>query len=161
MAFRSELAVGAALLLLACPLHVYADKLQFTSIPPGATVELDGVSIGTTPCEKDFPGGYFHKTKTSYGTRLEHPLVARISLPGYATKELTLTDGPQNWLSLNGRSHGSIGCSRPIISMSSYVLFRRLSPAKSSPGFPIAAREFSQSFRSKNLYARPSPQSFI
>ncbi len=97
---------GVVLLLLACPGRSHADKLQFTSNPAGATVELDGVAIGTTPGEKDFPGGYFHKTKTSYGTRLEHPLVARISLAGYATKELTLTEGPQNWLSLNGRAHG-------------------------------------------------------
>jgi S1-C subfamily serine protease len=106
MASRSQLVAGAAFLLLACPTRGYADKLQFTSNPGGATVEIDGVTIGTTPCEKDFPGGYFHKTKTSYGARLEHPLVARISLAGYATKELTLTEGPQNWISLNGRSRG-------------------------------------------------------
>jgi S1-C subfamily serine protease len=106
MASRSQLVAGAAFLLLACPTRVRADKLQFTSNPGGATVEIDGVTIGTTPCEKDFPGGYFHKTKTSYGARLEHPLVARISLAGYATKELTLTEGPQNWISLNGRSRG-------------------------------------------------------
>src|SRR5712664_3090686 len=106
MASRSELSFCAALLLFAWPARAFADKLQFTSNPSGATVELDGVAIGTTPCEKDFPGGYFHKTKTSFGARLEHPLVARISLTGYATKELTLTEGPLNWLSLNGRSHG-------------------------------------------------------
>ena len=76
------------------------------AIPAGRPSKIDGVTIGTTPCEKDFPGGYFHKTKTSYGARLEHPLVARISLAGYATKELTLTEGPQNWVSLNGRSRG-------------------------------------------------------
>ncbi|MGB2898764.1 MAG: trypsin-like peptidase domain-containing protein [Candidatus Acidiferrum sp.] len=106
MASRSGVSICAVLLLLACPARGYADKLQFTSNPSGATVELDGVAIGTTPCEKNFPGGYFHKTKTSFGARLEHPLVARISLTGYATKELTLTEGPLNWLSLNGRSHG-------------------------------------------------------
>jgi hypothetical protein len=33
-------------------------------------------------------------------------MVARISRVGYATKELTLTEGPINWVSLNGRSHG-------------------------------------------------------
>jgi len=32
--------------------------------------------------------------------------VARISLAGYATKELTLTEGPLNWISLNGRNRG-------------------------------------------------------
>ena len=106
MAFRSELSLCAALILLACPTRALADKLQITSNPSGATVELDGVAAGITPFEKDFPGGYFHKTRTSMGARLEHPLVARISLTGYATRELTLTEGPMNWVSLNGRNHG-------------------------------------------------------
>ena len=106
MAFRSELTVFAALLLFTCSSGALAEKLQITSNPSGAAVELDGVGVGTTPFEKDFPGGYFHKTKTFFGSRLEHPLVARISLAGYATKELTLTEGPMNWISLNGRSHG-------------------------------------------------------
>src|SRR5713101_4394210 len=106
MASRSGISMCAVVLLLACPARGYAEKLRFTSNPSGATVELDGVAIGTTPCEKDFPSGYFHKTKTSFGARLEHPMVARISLVGYATKELTLTEGPMNWVSLNGRSHG-------------------------------------------------------
>jgi S1-C subfamily serine protease len=103
---RSELTLCAALILLVCPLRASAEKLQITSAPPGATVELDGVTAGTTPFEKDFPGGYFHKTKTSMGARLEHAMVARISLAGYATKELTLTEGPMNWISLNGRNRG-------------------------------------------------------
>src|SRR5882672_214455 len=83
----------------------HADKLQITSTPPGATVELDGVLEGTTPFEKDFPGGYFHRTKTSMGSRLEHSLVARVSLAGYATREIQLTEGPMNWVALNGRNH--------------------------------------------------------
>ena len=106
MASRSELCLCAALFLLACPSRAAADKLQITSNPSGATVELDGLAVGTTPFEKDFPGGYFHKTRTSLGSRLEHPMVARISLSGYATKELTLTEGPMNWISLNGRNRG-------------------------------------------------------
>jgi hypothetical protein len=40
-------------------------------------VELDGVSVGATPLEKKFPGGYFHRTKTKFGQRLEHPMVRR------------------------------------------------------------------------------------
>src|SRR5712692_11379640 len=105
MASRSEFFYCAALVLLACP-SVLADKLQITSTPPGATVELDGVAAGTTPFEKDFPGGYFHKTRTSMGARLEHPVVARLSLAGYASKEIKLTEGPMNWISLNGRNRG-------------------------------------------------------
>src|SRR6267154_5191162 len=106
MASRSELVLCTLMVLLACPSRSNADKLQITSTPPGATVELNGVSIGNTPLEKDFPGGYFHKTRTSMGSRLEHPVVARVSLVGYATKELTLTEGPMNWISLNGRNRG-------------------------------------------------------
>lgn len=33
-------------------------------------------------------------------------MVARISLAGYSTKEIQLTDGPIHWIGLNGRSHG-------------------------------------------------------
>ena len=106
MASHSELRLCATLLLLVCPTRALAEKLQITSNPSGATVEIDGVALGSTPFEKDYPGGYFHKTHTAFGARLEHALVARISLAGYATKELTLTVGPMNWVSLNGRSHG-------------------------------------------------------
>jgi S1-C subfamily serine protease len=97
----------ALLLLLGSPLSARCEKLQITSDPPGATVEIDGVAAGTTPFEKDFPGGYFHRTKTAVGSRLEHTMVARISLAGYVTKELPLSEGPMNWVGLNGRSHGA------------------------------------------------------
>jgi hypothetical protein len=83
-----------------------AEKLSITSNPPGATVTIDGVAEGITPFEKDFPGGYFHRTHTSLGSRLQHAMVMRISLTGYATKEMTMTDGPMNWVGLNGHSHG-------------------------------------------------------
>jgi len=93
-------------LVLFLPARVSADKLTITSIPPGATVEINGIAVGTTPFEKDFPGGYFHRTRTSLGSRLEHPMVARLNLAGYATKEIPLTEGPAEWISLNGRKHG-------------------------------------------------------
>jgi S1-C subfamily serine protease len=98
--------LAALLILLLCSSRVAAETLKITSIPPGATVEIDGVLAGMTPFEKDYPGGYFHKTLTSMGSRLEHPMVARISLTGFATKELQMTDGPMNWISVNGRNHG-------------------------------------------------------
>ena len=96
----------AIVLLLFCPIRAAADTLKITSKPSGATVEIDGVLAGTTPFEKDYPGGYFHKTKTSMGSRLEHPMVARLSLAGYVTREVRMTDGPMNWISINGRNRG-------------------------------------------------------
>jgi hypothetical protein len=83
-----------------------AEKLTFTGTPPGATVEINGFAVGTTPFEKDFPGGYFHRTHTSLGARLEHPFVARLNFARYATEEIPLTEGPAEWISLNGRKHG-------------------------------------------------------
>lgn len=83
-----------------------ADTLTITSKPPGAKVEIDGVVAGTTPFEKDYPSGYFHRPKTVLSARLEHAMVARISLDGYVTKEIKMTEGPNNWISLNGRNHG-------------------------------------------------------
>ncbi len=83
-----------------------AEKLHITSNPPGATVSIDGVAEGVTPFDKDFPGGYFHRTHTSLGSRLGHAMVVRISLVGYATKEMTMTEGPMNWVGLNGHNHG-------------------------------------------------------
>jgi S1-C subfamily serine protease len=106
MASRSGVRLSAVLFLLVWPPHSAADTLKITSKPAGAAVEINGVLEGTTPLEKDYPGGYFHKTRTSMGSRLEHAMAARISLAGYVTKEIHLTDGPMNWISLNGRNRG-------------------------------------------------------
>jgi serine protease Do len=95
-----------ASLLLCFVTSSSADTLKLTSSPPGATVELDGITVGATPFEKDFPGGYFHRTHTALGQRLEHPMVARLSSPGYATREIALTVGPMNWIDLHGHNHG-------------------------------------------------------
>src|SRR5215472_4412610 len=106
MPSRSKWVLCAQFLLLACPALVFAEKLRITSNPSGEAVEIDGVAVGTTPFEKDYPGGYFHKTRTVLGARLEHPMVARISLAGYTTKELPLTEGPMDWISISGRNRG-------------------------------------------------------
>jgi S1-C subfamily serine protease len=95
-----------ALLLPVCLATSSAETLRITSNPPGATVELNGVVEGTTPFEKDFPGGFFHRTHTAFGQRLGHPMVARVSLSGYATHEIQLTEGPTQWLDLRSHNHG-------------------------------------------------------
>ena len=92
-------------LLAACPIGAH-ESLKISSNPPGAAVELNGVPAGTTPLEIELPGGYFRRTRTVLGQRLEHPMVARISLPGYATREIALTEGPMDWVDLHGRHHG-------------------------------------------------------
>jgi len=106
MASRSELLRLFALLVSFCPSLARADTLRITSTPSGASVEINGVTVGTTPYEEEVPGGYFHKTKTALGRRLQHSMIACLSLPGYTTKEIQMTEGPMNWVSLKGHNHG-------------------------------------------------------
>lgn len=103
MRSRLVLIVGV---LFSCSLAL-GDEFQITSTPPGATVEIGGNVVGTTPyIWKKVPGGYFHKTATVFGARLERPLHARLSLKGYVTQEIELTYGPMHWMALNGTYHG-------------------------------------------------------
>src|SRR5260370_13827662 len=106
MASRSKLLLSFALAVFLWPPFARADTLKLTSTPSGASVELTRVTVGTTPYEEQAPGGYFHKPRTALGRRLQHPMIARISLPGYTTKELQMTEGPMNWVSLKGHNHG-------------------------------------------------------
>lgn len=84
-----------------------AETLTITSTPAGANVEIDGLKAGTTPYKTDFPGGYFHKTHTVFGSRLEHAMVLRISLEGYLAQQVTMTEGPFEWVAVTGRRHGN------------------------------------------------------
>jgi len=60
MASCSQLPLlGIALLCVSVP-SSRADTLKITSAPSGASVEINGLSVGTTPYEEDVPGGYFH-----------------------------------------------------------------------------------------------------
>jgi S1-C subfamily serine protease len=106
MPSRSDFLLISVLLVGLCSPFARAETLKITSTPSGATVEINGVAVGTTPYEKQLPGGYFHKTKTALGRRLQNPMAARISLAGYTTKEIQMTEGPMNWVSLKGHNHG-------------------------------------------------------
>jgi hypothetical protein len=109
MPFASRLATALlpiALLAALCAVPAAAEKLRITSNPPGAAVSIDGIAQGVTPFEKDYPGGYFHRPHTAFGARLEHPMTIRISLTGYASREMSITEGPMNWIALNGKNHG-------------------------------------------------------
>jgi PEGA domain len=101
-------ALGGLAIAMSCAARpAQASTMTITSTPAGATVEIDGVMAGTTPYHVNYPGGYFHKTKTIFGERLEHAINARLSLAGYATLQMTLTEGPFEWTSINGRRHGN------------------------------------------------------
>lgn len=96
----------ALLALLTVAPRTHAETLTITSTPPGATIEIGGMVAGTTPYQTNYPGGYFHKTHTVFGARLEHSMVVRVSKDGYLTQEVTLTTGPFDWVGLTGRHHG-------------------------------------------------------
>ena len=104
----SKIAAAATFCVL-CLLNssACAATLSITSSPPGATVEINGLDVGTTPFTANYPGGYFHKPHSVFSSRLEYHIVARISLQGYASQELTLTAGPFAWRAFNGRSEGA------------------------------------------------------
>jgi S1-C subfamily serine protease len=96
----------ATLLIIAGSL-ANANILTVTSVPSGATVEVNGLVVGKTPLAYNMPGAYFHKPHTSFGTRLEHAIVVRVSLDGYASEQLTITEGPYVWRSFLGRTDGN------------------------------------------------------
>jgi hypothetical protein len=93
-----------AVLLLGTRTH--AEKLIIASTPSGATLEIDVAVVGTTPYEIAYPNGYFHKTHTVFGTRLEHAMLLRIYMEGFAPQKVALTSGPFEWVAVTGRHHG-------------------------------------------------------
>jgi hypothetical protein len=100
-------ALAGALAILLLPPLGRAESLNITSAPAGANVEIDGVLVGTTPFHTDYPGGYFHKTHTVFGARLEHAMTWRVSKDGYAAPQITITDGLFEWLTVNGKRRGN------------------------------------------------------
>jgi hypothetical protein len=84
-----------------------AESLSITSSPPGASLEINGVSMGTTPCRIEYPGGYFHKTHLVFSARLDHSMILRISKDGYSTQQIALTEGPFEWVAVTGKHRGS------------------------------------------------------
>jgi hypothetical protein len=84
-----------------------AEHLTITSMPAGATIEIDGAAIGVTPFTIEYPSSYFHKPHTVFSSRLEHALILKIHKEGYTAQKITLTDGPLQWISVTGKRHGS------------------------------------------------------
>jgi hypothetical protein len=84
-----------------------AETLKITSDPPGASVEINGSVVGQTPFTVEYPSVYFHKPHTSFGERLEHPIVVKLTKAGFLGRQMTLSDGPLKWIGLTGKQHGT------------------------------------------------------
>lgn len=103
---RPCICASFALLLLFGAPRTLAKNLTITSTPSGARVEINGVPVGATPYTSDFPGGYFHKPHTVFTARLDHAITLNVSKDGYVAEKITITNGPFQWVSINGRKHG-------------------------------------------------------
>jgi hypothetical protein len=97
----------AAIVCFVASPRTLAENLTIASSPAGATVEINGMVVGVTPYKTDYPGGFFHKTHTAFGTRLEHSMMARISKDGYLAQQITLTNGPFEWDAITGKHRGN------------------------------------------------------
>ncbi len=100
-------ALAGVLAILLLPPLGRAESLNVTSAPAGANVEIDGALVGTTPYHTDYPGGYFHKTHTVFGARLEHAMNLRVSKEACATQQITITDGPFEWIAVSRKHPGN------------------------------------------------------
>ena len=92
--------------LLLPPAYAAKNYVSVTSDPPGASVEIDGIVVGTTPYQVEVPGGYLHGTKSVFGKLLRHQVRLRLLLDGYLPTQADLAIGPTPWIALNGTYHG-------------------------------------------------------
>jgi S1-C subfamily serine protease len=96
----------AVFALFTPPVSAAKDYLRINSQPTGATVELDGIVVGTTPFTVEIPGGYLHGSKSVFGKILRHQMHLKLTLDGFLPKEVDLASGPTPWVALNGTYHG-------------------------------------------------------
>lgn len=61
----------AAIFLAASACAARANTLTVTSVPPGATVEINGLAVGTTPLRYKMPGAYFHKPAGAHAIKIQ------------------------------------------------------------------------------------------
>jgi tetratricopeptide (TPR) repeat protein len=81
--------------------QVSAADLAIVSDPPNALVLVNQTGQSCrTPCKLHFENWYFDQTGGNWvdSKRLMTLLTATVSLDGYSTKEIQLTDGPHVWV---------------------------------------------------------------
>jgi PEGA domain len=65
------------------------------------------VQVGTTLFHAEYPGGYFHRAHLAFSTRLDHSMTLRISKDGHASQQISLAEGPFEWVAMTGKHHGN------------------------------------------------------
>ena len=80
--------------------------LHFESNPPGARVEMGGELLGVTPFSTPMPRYMFRTPRSLFDRWLLEPIFVTIKANGYRTRNLAITDGPNDWNSLNGQTQG-------------------------------------------------------
>lgn len=84
--------------------HAGEKTVSLQTIPPGATVEINGSVTCTTPCSINVPDYYFGAKRTIWSKHGIEPIIARFTEQGYVPREFRLTAGPLTWRSLNGQN---------------------------------------------------------
>ncbi len=77
-------------------------EVRFVSEPPGAQVFIDGKVVGTTPTSVKFASYCFGGKNWAFSKHLNRPIQVQFMKEGYAPKTLVITNGPIQWVSLNG-----------------------------------------------------------
>jgi serine protease Do len=100
---RSWLRALAALALMPSAIGMAGERqVNLQTIPPGATVEINGSVTCTTPCSIKVPDYYFGAKRTAFTKHAIQPISVRFTKEGFTPKEVDITVGPIHWTNLNG-----------------------------------------------------------
>jgi len=88
-------------LLYAAAVEAAKVRLTITSEPSGATIELNGQFIGTTPHVEEMDDWAFKGPRFLFSKYLGEDIRLRVWKDGFFPKELRLTSGPFVWTNLN------------------------------------------------------------
>ena len=102
-----SIAIGIVFL---CCAQAAAKEKTFTidSDPPGATVEINGRTVGKTPYTIKVDDAVFNGTRWVWGVKhlLREQVHVRLLMEGYLPVDQDLASGPFHWIANNGVYHG-------------------------------------------------------
>lgn len=95
-------------LVLATSAQAKDKVLTIDSSPPGATLEINGRSVGKTPYSVKVDEAFFNGTRWVWGVKhlLREQVHIRLLMDGYLPIERDIARGPFHWVANNGVYHG-------------------------------------------------------